>query len=188
MRLRAIAYVSIAVLAHADAAWCQQAESDELYRWIPSLGLSIGVIRQSASAIQQNNLRPPNDGLAENGVEVPGTPSAGDDVLVDPLSVLTTELMTPGIGAVPTHPRLFVHGEFGGAFGSSVQIVHEGSPGEFKPVDPPIPPPGTLSGTVPGLAVGGQGTLTEAEISTLMGGGGVGVAFTADLLGRRLRL
>jgi len=178
MTIRTLAHLSIAALLQASTAWGQEAETDELARWIPSLGMSIGIVRHSGSAVQQNNLRPPDDGV--DPPEIPGTPSSGSDAIVDPLSVFTVELMTPGIGGVPTHPRLFVHGEVGGAFGSEVELVKEGSPGEFKiPAGYP---------NIPGIAIGGQGTKTTLEISTLMSGGGVGIAFTTDLLGRRLRL
>jgi hypothetical protein len=187
MRIRTVAYLSIAVLAHAVAARGQDLDlepgTNEYDHWIPSIGLSIGIVRQSASAIQQNNLRPPDDTFPPPG-PFPGTPSDGDDSLIDPLSVLTAELMTPGIGSVPTRPRLFVHGEFGGAFGSTSSLAREGTPKGFElPPDPVVP-----TAPVPGLAVGGQGTLTEMEISTLIGGAGAGVAFTVDLFGRRLRL
>lgn len=182
MRIHTLAYLSIAALVHGDAAWGQEKGTDEVDRWIPSFGMSIGIIRQTASGSQQNNLRPPDDGIAENGREAPGTSISGDDSLVDPLSVFAAELMSPGIGAIPGHPRLFLHGEVGGAFGSVVQLAREGSPGEFAL-------PAFLAPDTPGLAVGGQGTKTELEISTLMAGAGAGIAFTLpELFGRRLRL
>ena len=188
MRIRTVAYLSIAMLALAAVAQGEEAGPDEIEHWIPSLGLSIGIVRQSAEAFQQNNLRPPDDLIAPPG-PFPGTPSSGDDSLIDPFSVLTAELMTPGFRVIPSSPRFFVHGEIGGAFGSAVSLAREGTPGAFElPPDPFAPTFPNPPRFVPGLAVGGQGTLTEIEINTLFGGAGAGVAFTFDLFGRKLRL
>lgn len=186
MRLRTLAFISIVALVRADAGWCEEAKASELDRWIPSFGVSIGVIRQSASGFQVNNLRPPDDSFPPPG-PFPGTPSDGADYMLDPFAVANFELMSPGLGAIPGvesipgRPRLFVHGEVGGALSSDVALAEEGSPGELT-----LPPNPTAG--LPGLAVGGQGTRTEASIDTLVAGVGAGIAFTADLFDRRFRL
>ena len=59
--------------------------TNEFDQWIPSFGLSIGVIRQSGSAFQQNNLRPPDDTFPPPGpsrarhrrARLPGRPALG---------------------------------------------------------------------------------------------------------------
>jgi len=178
LRNVALACMAIAGLVVADAARSEEGEGGELHRWVPSFGFSAGIIRQTASGFQQNSLRPTDDGVAPPG-PFPGTPSSGDGSLVDPFVVFTSELMTPSLFSILGEPRLFVHGEVGGAFGSQQNVAKEGAPQAFV-----VPKFSNFAGS----AVGGQGTATTLEIGTLISGGGLGVAFTAGVWGRRFRV
>ena len=197
--IRTLTCVSIVLLVLADAAWSEEATRTELDDWIPSFGLSIGVIKQGAEGVQINTLRPPDDLVPPPG-PFPFVQFTGDDFLLDPYAAFSSEVMTPGIDSIPGmfeipgHPRLFVHGEIGGVIASTVSVAKESAPGKFTLPPPPpaneCPGPGGAvpSRCPPANAVGGQGTETEVQMEALVGAVGIGIAFTADVFDRRFRL
>jgi hypothetical protein len=85
---------------------------------------------------------------------------------------------------VPGRPRLFFHGDASLAFSLTRSFGREGVPdgAEFPPM-----PPGQVW-LVPEVEVKGVGSITEAEVRTLVVSGGAGVAFTLDAWERRLRI
>ena len=159
---------------------------DEIGQWIPSLGGTIGLTSQTLDGFLQNDLRPPVD-PNDPGAPGPGTPSSGDDMLLDPAVGASFELMTPGLALLPGRPRLFAHGDFEWTFASSVGLVREGAPGPFS-IPPVVPANPGETRVIPALAIGNQGARTEAELGSVLAGAGAGVALTLDLGGRRLRV
>ena len=182
--MRPLVYISVAAaLLRASAAWCQEEGNTELERWIPSFGFEAGLVGGQANGFLVSNRRPVDDQVAPPG-PFPGTPFEGDGNLIDPITLFTGELMTPGLGSIggvdiPGHPRLFAHGDVGIDFSSKVILAKEGSPGELT--FPPISGGG-------GPSVGGQGTETTLQRNMLLARAGLGVAFTTDLFGRRFRV
>jgi len=109
-------------------------------------------------------------------------PASGSNLLLAALVGLSTELMTPGIQDVPGRPRLFLHNDANLAFSQVHSVGREGVPtgAEFPPVTDTIFP---IEAEVNGI-----GSVTNAEVKTLMVSGGLGVAFTLDAWERRLRI
>lgn len=167
---------------------------DETERWVPSFGITSGVIAQKADAsststgitylftsrsapnpftevvtvteVTNANVRPPTD---------------GDDILITPFVGGTLELMTPGLQSIPGKPRLFGHGDVAGAFGSERKVSREKSPSTLQ--DPLPIEPNTAE-----EAVAGIGSETAAEVQPLLITAGGGIAWTLDAFGRRIRI
>jgi hypothetical protein len=106
-------------------------------------------------------------------------PVAGSNLLLTPVVGFSTELMTPGLQQAPGRPRLFFHGDASLAFSLTRSFGREGVPEgvEFPSSD-----------LFPEVEVKGVGSITEAELKTLLISGGAGVAFTLDVWERRLRI
>jgi hypothetical protein len=122
---------------------------------------------------------------------IPGTPqnpgglvlpAAGSNLLLTPTVGMAVELMTPGLQEVPGRPRLFLHGDASTAFSVERSFGREGVPegAEF--------PPAAVTELASEVEVKGIGSITGAELRTLLLSGGVGVAFTLDAWERRLRI
>ena len=167
---------------------------DETERWVPSLGITSGVIAQKADAsststgitylftsrsapnpntevitvtqVTNANVRPPTD---------------GDDILITPFVGGTLELMTPGLQSIPGKPRLFMHGDVAGAFGSERKVSREKAPSTLE--DPLPIEPNTAEEAVKGI-----GSETAAEVQPLLITAGGGIAWTLDAFGRRIRI
>jgi hypothetical protein len=118
-----------------------------------------------------------------NGVIVPTggyvLPASGNNLILTPTVGASLELMSPGLQETPGRPRLFVHGDASLAFGTERSFGREGSPeGATFPKQPRFDE----------VQVKGVGSITEAEMKTLLISGGAGVAFTFDAWERRLRI
>lgn len=146
---------------------------DETERWVPALALATGILGEGSSAHARSRFLP-------FGQEV-RPPATGSQGLLDPWASVSLELMSPSPGDLPGRPRFFVHGDVGANFGFDRDVAKEGSPAGFQPPD--VTPPVELDEVVEG-----QGSTTTAEPRTLLVGAGAGLAFTVDVMGRRIRV
>jgi hypothetical protein len=166
---------------------------DETERWVPSLGITSGVIAQKADASTDSSGITYNltSRRVVNGTEVVTTvlttnehlrpPTTGDDILITPFVGGTLELMTPGLQSIPGKPRLFVRSDVSGAFGSERKVSREKAPSSLP--DPLPTQPSFAEEAVPGI-----GSETAAEVQPLLITAGGGIAFTLDAFGRRIRI
>ena len=205
------------VLAPAGAG-ADDVALDETERWIPSFAITSGIIAQSGKAVASNRAVNPTNGSTEpfkrlvwssseapggcwNGViSPPPSPDAcpvvveqaapydpngagvasGNRVLFAPLVGGNLELMTPGISSLPGRPRGFIQAGVEASFGFDYSVAKTGKPGDMGPA---------LKGTPQELSsVQGRGSATFAEIASPLYFAGAGVAFTAEVLGRRIRI
>ncbi|MGI9591583.1 MAG: hypothetical protein ACR2P8_09460, partial [Myxococcota bacterium] len=174
---------------------------DETERWVPSLSFFGAALIQDADSSAAS--RPLYDPLGANS-QVPTirngrsiqeeiclngdldcvrTTASGNDRQVTPLVSASLELMSPGVQSWPGRPRAFVHADAGVSFSRTRNIAREGVPGELQ-----IPPILGGTGSVSPPNVIGQGSTTASWVKTLILNGGLGVAFTADVGERRLRI
>jgi hypothetical protein len=109
-------------------------------------------------------------------------PQSGKNHLLSPFVGLATELMSPGLQEVPGRPRLFLHSDAQLAFSQTRSLGREGVP------DGASFPPTTETELPVETEVAGVGSVTNAEVETLLVSGGLGVAFTVDAWERRLRI
>lgn len=109
-----------------------------------------------------------------------GALASGSRVLFAPLVGGNLELMTPGISSLPGRPRGFIQAGVEASFGFDYSVAQVGKPGDMG--SSVKPKPQELS------SVQGQGSATFAEIASPLYFAGAGVAFTAEVLGRRIRI
>lgn len=115
---------------------------------------------------------------------------AGNDTSVVPLVGASLELMTPSLlGDAFLRPRAFVHGDIAAAFSYERNLAGAGSPGDFA-----LPKGIVLLGADPHdfgideLAIAGQGTRTRMQVRRWVYSAGTGVALTAEVFNRRIRV
>jgi hypothetical protein len=182
-------------LPRASAADVSESGS-EIELWVPAFALYFDALGQKASgSITSGDVEgPPVNGGADcNGIVAGrlcvGSPlklrpdTADHDTDVAPLVGASLELMSPRLFEGLLHPRLFVHGDAALSFGFERNLAHEGTPGPFAP-----PPPREGESDVPEVSVSGQGSRAKAQLDQLVLSAGAGVAFSLDVLGRRLRI
>jgi len=157
---------------------------DETELWVPALSFYSGALIQDAdSAIDSSPVLGPGaklgcpDPLSNTCIR---RPVSGDDRQVTPFVLASLELMTPGVQSWPGRPRAFVHADAGVTFGPRRNIAREGAPGEFVVTTP--------ANFGPAAIFEGQGSQAQSFVKTLMLGAGAGVAFTADVGERRVRI
>lgn len=174
-------------------------EVDELERWVPSVAAFLGVMSQGGEgAITTSDvLGPPlteggcldrNRGTRNGGL-CPGSPlelipnTRSSDTAVTALVGGSAELMTPRLFDALLSPRLFVHGDAMAAFAFDRNLAGERSPGRFVPqeLDPNVSDPSEV-------AVKGQGSRVNTRVQPLALAAGAGVAFTADVFQRTVRI
>jgi hypothetical protein len=114
--------------------------------------------------------------------------SQSSDTSVAALVGGSLELMTPALFDALLRPRLFVHGDFAGAWSFERNLAGEGSPGRFAF------PEGFVAGIPPEqddveeLAIAGQGSRARMQVRTYVYSAGAGIAFTVDVFGHRVRI
>jgi len=188
-----------------------EATLDETERWVPSFAITSGLIAQGGNATATNQAVDANGptsfktlswsgacnsggGLPPAGVEAcpividlpypydpeGNGPARGSKVLFAPLVGANLELMTPGLTQLPGRPRGFVQGGVEASFGFDYSVAKEGDLGDMGV---------TPKERVEELnRVPGRGSGTFVEIASPLYFAGAGVAFTAEVLGRRLRI
>ena len=157
-------------------------------RWVPSLAITSGITIQNQEGssdsvlFEDGSLTPvPLQGFVD-----------GSDLAVSPFVGGSLEVMTPAL-PIPTRPRLFLSGEILPTFASERELAVKGDPGCVRgpeqgapcAKDIGVPPP--LSTFDEDSAIG-QGTITSAQVDTLVFGANLGVAFPARVGKRRLRI
>jgi hypothetical protein len=196
----------LAALLLAGVAAAEDGSEDELLRWVPGLAFSYDMLQHKArGAITTSNVLGPPLGLGgcsvltafpppphfvPNGTlcpnsEFPVTSStSGGDTDIASLVNASLELATPRLIDRLLSPRLFAHADAAIAFGFERNLAGERKPGLFF-LDTP------LSNTHTEFSEGevaGQGSRAKMQIRSLVVSGGAGVAFTATVFERKIRL
>jgi hypothetical protein len=207
-RIAATGALLVVVVAVPDLA--RAAAEDEIERWVPSLGISLGMLGQKAEGASRSSdvLGPPltttdalgtgclvtnrqtgqmsrNGGLCGNARQSPPKlrpDTASSDTSIAPLVDGSLELMTPRLLETLLSPRLFVHGDVAISFAFERNLAGEGRPDDFS-----APELDQNEDDVPELAISGQGTRTKSEVQPLVLSAGAGIAFTTDVFARTVR-
>ena len=170
---------------------------DETERWVPSIAITSGVVVQGASgSVTTSTVDLPNwdrnycDLSCPLNRTAPGRPSdSGSSILFAPFVGGQLELMTPGLSQIRGRPRGFVQVGFDVSFGAIYNTALEGDPGDmgaectWKDLDLKCY---TRLSILQG-AILGQGSETSLQIKSPIFTAGLGVAFTSELWGRRVR-
>lgn len=148
--------IFIALLATASSA--APPDYRESSRWVPSLGVTSGLlVEQDARGEVASSVRPNAEAASS---------------LVAPWFGADLEGMTPAWEPLGGRIRFFVRGGIAGNFGFERDLAKEGSPGRF------------VSTGLPGFGderlVRGQGSVTRVEPTGLQASAGIGVSFTLD--------
>jgi hypothetical protein len=114
--------------------------------------------------------------------------SESSDTSVASLVGASLELMTPALIDILLRPRLFVHGDFAGAFSFERNLAGEGSPGAFGLPSGLFRSNNPANDDLEELAITGQGSRARIQVRPYVFSGGGGVAFTLDVLGHRVRI
>jgi hypothetical protein len=160
---------------------------DELDRWVPAVSIDMGLmIQETTAGFLTGQIKDPA------WVQTfPASPrirqsASGNSRPFAPVSTLSLEFMTPGIPDIPTRPRMFVHGEVIATFPHSFRTAKNGDVDEFTLGFLPIQ--GRIAGVNTEQVIGGQGGTLKSKLQRWQFAGGAGIAFTADLWGRRIRV
>ena len=142
-----------AVWLCAGAADAERRERrDETERWVPSFSIRSGVTTTTASGSVDSFVVPfpipggdpdtrvevptlrvygtndPAPPAQFGGDDVPAVPRAsGSELVMNPWTGGSIEIMTPGLAELPTRPRFFVHGDYQRYFGPTRSIVKAGN-------------------------------------------------------------
>jgi hypothetical protein len=182
------------LLALALAGPTRAAQEEYQEGWVPSFALFFDMLGQRADgAIATSNvMQPPvatfcgpsnQDlwGCPESPVQLT-PPSEGHDTDVVPMVGASLEIMSPRVYDEFLSPRVFAHGDFMGTFGFERTVAGERSPGPFF-VDP-LPSETDIFER----SVGGQGSRAKIQVGRFAFGAGLGVAFTASVFERTIRI
>lgn len=157
---------------------------DELDRWVPAVSIDMGLmIQETAAGFLTGGIKDPAWVQAFPASRRIRQSASGNSRPFAPVSTLSLEFMTPGIPYIPTRPRMFVHGEVIATFPHAFRTAKNGDVDEFTLG---FPPPSTLPNTE--QVIGGQGGTLKSKLQRWQFAGGAGIAFTADLWGRRIRV
>jgi hypothetical protein len=173
---------------------------DESTLWVPSVSVFGGALIQNADSTVASgplfdpfrlNSHPQFDGEPQKTLCLPEDPitcirpsASGSDRQVTPFVMASAELMSPALSDVPGMPRAFAHVDAALSFSRTRNIAREGVPGEVM-FPPDLPQQDFPTGV---LNVFGQGSQTSSWVKSLLLSSGLGVAFTADIGERRLRI
>lgn len=178
-----VSIFSVVILAGSSLRALAEDRPPEVERWLPAIGLSIGleIYDISASSIT-NGLNAPFRSTEES----PLRPASNGDIRVTASTVDTDfSLMAPAFLSLPGKPRFFVHGNIQLNLAADTVPTSEGARGSIR-----VPRDGT--GTPVSLfdAAGilGQGTKTQIKYDRIQYRAGAGVAFTIDTQDRRFRI
>jgi hypothetical protein len=146
-------------------------------RWVPALGLHIGLRSQDGSASTRTSdvLGPAFD----PGPQRVRPGSNGEAALLGATFLASLEVTTPSLKMTGA-PALFAHVGIGGVLGSTDNIAREGSPDELAP-----PPNSNLFDEIDIL---GQGSEAQVQVQSLIVRAGAGLSITVPLENRTLRI
>jgi hypothetical protein len=157
---------------------------DETQRWVPSFSILLDFVGQKAEGtIRSGLVQPPPDPLFPDSNPKIRPDASGSDTMTAALVGGSLELMTPRLSKAFARPRLFVHGDLAYPFAFERTLAGEGSPGMFAYPDFPRP-----VREVTDQLIEGQGSRTKAELKPVVLSAGAGIAFSYDLLYRRIRI
>ncbi len=191
---------------------------DESQRWVPAFGVYFDFLGQKAegSVTTSPVLGPPLDPFdTEQDAVAPGTgclrgrgtffPSrdgvlcatarpgftqvlpndTGNDTSISPMVGGSLELMTPSLlGEALLRPRLFAHVDGAYAFSYERNLAGTESPGEFElPRDI-----SEFANNLEELEIRGQGSRTRMQLKPFVLSAGGGIAFSLDVMDRRIRI
>jgi hypothetical protein len=191
--------------AHAAAAAEPHEESQ---RWAPAFALFFDALGQKLEGAVTTGpvLGPPlpegcNDATfgrrgelcasqRANPAQILFPDDEGDDTSVAPLVGASLELMTPTLFDGWVEPRLFVHGDGALAFSFERNVAGVEGPDEFAL------PPGIIAQPdddptvqkLEELSIVGQGSRSRIQVRRFVWSAGTGIAFTVEVLGRRVRV
>ncbi len=156
----------------------------ESRRWLPGIGLSVGLEVQDFQADSSTDgLFPPFQTLTEASPLRP--PSEGDVLATATTVSVDYSIMAPSLIESFGKPRFFAHGNVQLNLASDVVPSTEGERGEIAiPADASGQPINPFTAE----AVLGQGTRTAVKHARLQFRAGAGVAFTVEVADRRFRL
>jgi hypothetical protein len=197
------------IVALASAATAAESR-DESRRWIPSVALYFDALGQKLEGAVTSGpvLGPPlSDGGCLNtatGVrnnqlclsarthreQILFPDDQGNDTSIAPLVGASLELMTPSPFDGWLRPRLFVHGDGAAAFSFERNAAGREGPDEFALPSGIIPTPDDDPTHQPleELSIVGQGSRSRIQVRPAVWSAGSGIAFTLDVLGRRVRI
>jgi hypothetical protein len=186
-----------ALLSLSFAAPIAAAQEEQHEGWVPSFALFFDMFGNRAdgaivtSDVMQPPIVPPSGcgpanqdlwGCPESPVQVT-FPTQGNDTDVVPLVGASLELMTPSLLEEFLAPRLFAHGDVEAAFGFERNLAGERKPGPFS-----TDPLKANEFDVFERSVNGQGSRAKIQVERWVFGAGLGVAFTATVFDRTIRI
>lgn len=159
---------------------------DERDRWVPALSVFGGFLRlKHHGSLASGQVEGPRADVSEVQSPTKIRPdAAGGSTPVVPLVGGSLELMTPRLFRAAGSPRLFAHGDLAASFSDERTLAGEGTPDDIMLTSPL---PSNITGLFEPVWLG-QGSRTISELQPLVASAGVGVAFSVDLGGRRIRI
>ncbi|HEB89801.1 MAG TPA: hypothetical protein ENI85_09550 [Deltaproteobacteria bacterium] len=155
----------------------------ETARWLPGVGLSVGLEVQDFQADSSTDgLFPPFQTLTEASPLRP--PSEGDVLSTATTVSIDYSLMSPSFVDSLGKPRFFAHGNIQLNLASDVVPATEGARGE---VVVPVDASGQQLSVFTAETVLGQGTRMNVKHARLQFRAGAGLAFTTDIGDQRFR-
>lgn len=175
------------VLAEDEAPQSRERQWGE-DRWVPSISFSSGVLVQKMRGnVDSEQFRAGSaDPLPLQGYH------EGNDLVVVPFIGFSLEVMAPAF-EIPTRPRIFLSGEILPTFSATRSLAVDGDPGCIRGPEPGAPcayeePPEERRQAFGEEAANGEGSKTNAKISTMAYGASLGVAFPFRIRDRQVRL
>lgn len=190
VRCRRIATLVVALaLALPCSATAQAGDADapdERDRWVPALSVFGGFLRlKQRGSLASGDVQGPQAPVSESQSPTKIRPdAAGGSTPVVPLVGGSFELMTPRLFESVGSPRLFAHGDLAASFSEERTLAGEATPDDVTLTSPL---PSNITGLFEPVWTG-QGSRTISELQPLVASAGVGVAFSVDLWGRRIRI
>ena len=184
--IRAGALAALGLCALGSAALAQPVSEEELDRWVPAVGFSLGVAADrfeghinttDVLGPQDTNPVPPNP----EPRLVTGSPATDRTVMIIPSFGGSFELMTPGWKRLWGKPRAFGRVDVSYVFGPEYNTPALGNPGELSV-------PSSITGGFTEGNILGQGARTTVSTAPLLVTAGGGFAFTMEAGGRRMRI
>ncbi len=168
--------------------------SNELDRWIPSLSIAMGLLVQNtAGEFETGDIQGPwvPDASFPTPAQIrPG--ASGTERVFAPIASISFEFMTPGLRSVPFlpeieipgKPRLFLHGDVTPTFGPAYRNAKSGDPGQLELPEALVKDNRVVREDI----IAGQGGRLKSQVERWSFAAGAGIAITADIFERRLRI
>ena len=165
MRSIVVGITAACLVLPCSAALAEPSRTDESQKWVPSLGLTSGILVGGARGDVSSSVRPS---------------AGGSESLISPWIGASLEIMTPAWEPLGGRTRFFAHGGVAANVGFDRDLAKEGAPAKF--VAPTLPPINSDA------VVQGQGSVTSTQPAGFQASAGAGVSFTIETGWRRLRI